>query len=684
MSEVIHHRVSHHYDDDDDDEEQESIEDTLGEPEAFLDTTFGNVLVVDNLPMVDESKYPKLAGVINKIFSNFGDLAADGLYMPYDDSKVTQGFAFVEYTSKDAAEKALAQLNGYKLDKQHIFKVTRFDDFKKYDEVPDEYRAPKIETFQAKDDLLGWLLDDRTLHGVDQFVVRQGDLTEIYWNDPKAGKPEVVDSASKPSWTETYVLWSPLGTYLSTFHRQGVQLWGGEKWTKQARFAHNGVKLIEFSPNELFVVTFSPQYQENDDPKDPKCIIIWDVRTGAKLRSFSGATNAAGNIVWPAFQWSHDDKYFARIGEDFISVYETPSMVLLDKQSIKIPGVKDFCWSPKQNIISYIVPERDSGNTPAKVVLVEIPSRKELRQKNLFNVTDCKMHWQSGGKYLSVKIDRHTKNKKKTFVNFELFRVFEKDIPIENLELKDPVHAFSWEPKGDRFAVIHGENSAKPDISFYQMAGKKYELLKTLEKKVANHLFWSPRGRFIVLAGLRNLNGALEFFDVNELETMGTDEHMMCTNIDWDPSGRFITTTVSSWHHQLDTGYNLYSFSGKLLYKVLKDRFSQFLWRPRPQNLLSNAQLEEIKTKFPEYQLRYEEEDRLERDRIAALEIEKRQQLRAKFYKLIAERKAERAALRDEYVRVLGRDPKDVAKETQEIEEVVEEVVDEVETILEK
>jgi uncharacterized protein with WD repeat len=48
------------------------------------------------------------------------------------------------------------------------------------------------------------------------------------------------------------------------------------------------------------------------------------------------------------------DKYFARIGEDLISVYETPSMSLLDKQSIKIPGVKDFCWSPKQNIISYL------------------------------------------------------------------------------------------------------------------------------------------------------------------------------------------------------------------------------------------------------------------------------------------------------------------------------------------
>ena len=131
------------------------------------------------------------------------------------------------------------------------------------------------------------------------------------------------------------------------------------------------------------------------------------------------------------------------------------------------------------------------------------------------------------------------------------------------------------------------------------------------------------------------MNGALEFFNVNSLESMGTDEHMMCTNIDWDPSGRFITTTVSSWHHQLDTGYNLYTFSGKLMYKVLKSAFSQLLWRPRPKDLLSAAQLEEIKTKFPEYQKRYEEEDRVERDLIATQEAEKRNRMRSQFYKLI-------------------------------------------------
>ena len=61
-----------------------------------------------------------------------------------------------------------------------------------------------------------------------------------------------------------------MGTYLATFHRQGIQLWGGPKWTKQMRLNHPQARLIDFSPCEKYLVTFSPQFAENDDPKDPK------------------------------------------------------------------------------------------------------------------------------------------------------------------------------------------------------------------------------------------------------------------------------------------------------------------------------------------------------------------------------------------------------------------------------
>ena len=58
------------------------------------------------------------------------------------------------------------------------------------------------------------------------------------------------------NWTDNYVAWSPKGTYLATFHRQGIALWGGPSWRRLCRFAHNGVKLIDFSPNERYLVTY--------------------------------------------------------------------------------------------------------------------------------------------------------------------------------------------------------------------------------------------------------------------------------------------------------------------------------------------------------------------------------------------------------------------------------------------
>jgi translation initiation factor 3 subunit B len=470
-----------------------------------------------------------------------------------------------------------------------------------------------------------------------------------------------------------------MGTYLATFHKQGIQLWGGPKWVKQTRFPHANARLIDFSPCEKYLVTFSPQFAENDDPKDPKCIIVWDVRTGAKLRGFTGTDTPQ----WPKLLWSHDDKYFARLAEDAISVYETPSMGLLDKQSLKIPGVKDFSWSPKQNTISYFVPE--SGNIPAKVVLLSIPGRKELRQKNLFNVKDCKLHWHPDGKYLCVKVDRHTKTKKSTFVNFELFRVKEKDIPIELLEAKDQVHAFAWEPKGDKFAIIHGDNSNRPDVSFYTLAEKQLKKLKTIEKKPANALFWSPAGDMIILAGLRNLNGVFEFFSTSQMETVANVEHNMCTAVDWDPSGRYVSTTVSFWRHQLDTGYSVWTYSGKLVYKVVKDKFMQMLWRPRPPTLLPEEKIKSIDTNLATYSKKYEKElknaIRAEKDR-----LKKQQEAeRREFNKLVEEREKEYASWRASYLNsVYGRDLEAEDKAIEEVEEVHEELLENYEEVVEE
>lgn len=61
---------------------------------------FGNIIVVDNLPVVPKEKFEKLEGVVRKIYSQIGVIKEDGLWMPIDPStQKTLGYCFIEYNT---------------------------------------------------------------------------------------------------------------------------------------------------------------------------------------------------------------------------------------------------------------------------------------------------------------------------------------------------------------------------------------------------------------------------------------------------------------------------------------------------------------------------------------------------------------------------------------------------------
>mmetsp|Transcript_19855 Transcript_19855/g.48097 ORF Transcript_19855/g.48097 Transcript_19855/m.48097 type:complete len:386 (+) Transcript_19855:42-1199(+) len=341
------------------------------------------------------------------------------------------------------------------------------------------------------------------------------------------------------------------------------------------------------------------------------------------------------------FKWSHDGKYFAKMSEDVIQVYSSEDMKLLDKKALKLPGVLHFQWSPTNNYIAAYIPSDATGQVPARIVLIDMPSRKELRQKNLFSVGEVIMYWHPDGTYLAVKVDRQ-KSKKTTTYSFELLRIKEKDIPIEVLEVPDQVITFAWEPKGHRFTLVHGE-PPRVDVSFYTMLkeGKaQVTLLKTLEKKPVNEVFWSPQGHHVVLAGLKNLNGLMTFYDVDNLESMADDEHFMATDLVWDPTGRYVATYVSAFRQPMENGYQIWNFAGKVQQRTTKDKFWQFIWRPRPPTLLSNKEEREIRKNLPEYSNRYQEEDRKAKHEAETAHLREKQAKREDFEQGEARRRA--------------------------------------------
>ncbi|KAL7288389.1 hypothetical protein TKK_0017480 [Trichogramma kaykai] len=618
----------------DDVDEEELLGDILATKPSETDG-YETVIVVDGVPKVEPKRLEKLQSVVEKILGKHGTIV--NKHYPQDpETKETLGYAFFEFSSPQGALTAVEKGNNYKLDKQHTFKINLVTDYKKFETISENWEPPSPQPFKASADLHSYLLDP---DAYDQFCIVTGipgnTLVQVWQNS----QPEPVIVEDRPRWTDTYIKWSPLGTYLATFHKLGVALWGGPKFEQQHKFVQRNVECIDFSPLERYLVTYSPR----DDSTDKK-LTMWDILTGQKKRSFE----VKGPSIWPIFKWSHDDKYVACMVENALCVYETPSFGLLDKKSINTPGIRDFSWSPTDNIIAFWLPE--DKDVPARVTLMEIPSRNEIRKNNLFNVADCKIFWQKSGDYLCVKVDRFSKKKEKTeqkytesckfqniqhfagmSYNFEIFHMREKLIPVDSIEMKEPIHAFAWEPVGSKFAIIHGEVPTV-NVSFYGVrVGNQPAFLKKLEKRACNHLFWSPSGQFIVMAGLTTMSGALEFVDTNDFTSMNLTDHYQTSDVEWDPTGRYVVTSVSSWKTSVDNGYWLWTFQGRILKRINLNQFNQFNWRPRPPSLLTPEQIKDIKKNLKKYSSQFESKDRLRLTRASKELIEKRHQLMKEF-----------------------------------------------------
>jgi len=627
------------FSDPEDYEENLSNEELLPElmsKEPRLEISTGKVIVIDNIPKVGIDKKDKLKSILTKLLVNYGKIINENY--PEIENGTLKGYMFVEYKTEISAQEAVSQLNGYRLDKSHSFKVNFFADFEKYRDM--NLSSSDLETpvpYKNPGNLMWWLTKNDCY---DQFCVLSGDIfTSVYANTP--GQASVLKSREK--WTETRFQWSPKGTYLSTFHDRGIALWAGEEFNQFMRFSHVGVQLIDFSPCEKFLVTCNPNRAGIDD----QALIIWCVRSGQKKRAFT--CERSMNLSWPYFRWNPDDSFFARLATDSLLVYHTSTFSLLEKKSIKIQNISDFEWSPVNDIVSYCVNEEKT--VPARVVLMEMPSKNEIRSKNLVNVVECKMFWQNMGDFLCVRVERYKKmnivkeeDKDTTrysgiYYNFEFFRIREKEIPVDSLEIKENCYAFQWEPNGQRFAIIYGEGTNRTNAAFYRIENAvgstagKIVLIKELKNRTCLQLSWSPAGQYCVLATSASKQSAagcsVEFVDVQQNDVVSLNkfeaEHM--TDFEWDPTGRYFCTYISYWNYRNDNSYQMYNFQGKAINKVPFDRLYKLSWRPRPPTPLTPEQIKEVKKNLKQYSEKYNAADRLYMSRVSKELLDKRRNL---------------------------------------------------------
>jgi len=186
----------------------------------------------------------------------------------------------------------------------------------------------------------------------------------------------------------------------------------------------------------------------------------------------------------------------------------------------------------------------------------------------------------------------------------------------------------------------------RPNVSIYNIEQHKIVLIKTFEQRLANHLYWSPAGRYLVLAGLKTMNGQLEWIDTESLESSAKEVHQLCTDVVWDYTGRFVASYVSAWRNKNENGFVIWNCRGKRVYHLNKDPFFQFLWRPTPPSILPKDQLEALSQpeNFKKYQKKYKTMEREEQIAVNKKRREEQEKLKNDFKSLVLQRLKEQEA----------------------------------------
>jgi translation initiation factor 3 subunit B len=646
-----------------------------------LDTSFSNIIIVDHLPQVDSSKEEKLLAVLQKnVFGKENKPILNGIFMPRDDDNangLSRGYLFVEFETTEMAEAALKNANGFKLDKTHVLSAIRFSEFNEILKTPEVFETPVVDPFEEREYLKSWLSDEQAR---DQYLINHaGNVLNVYWSN-KRGSPEQIQG--RGGWCDSGAVWSTRGSFLVTLHNQGVQLWGGENFKRITRFPHPMVKNVLFSPTEKYLATISDLSPGNEEEHN---VQVWDVATSKLIRGFT-AKEA------PFVKFSFDDCYFARIYDcDNLAIHELPSGQLHDKKPLNAPSIQDFEWSPKD--LSLIYWAKGTENTPSRVALIQVPSRLVLRSKNLFNVEGCQLVWQSDGDFISVLVNRFSKSKTNVFTSLEIFRVRQKNIPVDvvdfGAEQTELLRGVYWQPGGDKF-VTHHNIEFKSLLTLYTVnhIENGLEIVKELarvERKQISSVFWSPRGDFLVMGGFESSTAALEFWQCSstgELVLVGTREHVFATEVAWEPAGRFVVSWVNSKRFSSNNDVQIWDVKGDLISRLSLPRITNFMWRPRPQSLLSKDTLKTIKKNLKSISQEYEAQDAKADASLSQTKGDLRKRLWDEWNAFRAsanETFVARTALRDS---ILNKKSNEEQTEQVQIDEWIEEVLEENEEII--
>lgn len=598
----------------------------VGMDAPVLDESTARMVAVKNVPVVGEEKFDKLCTVMKKVMGRAGALAEHeyAFFMPKNDDGKTKGVVFVEYADVKGAKEAVAKLNGMKLDSAHLLEVIPFAQFDETRDLPETFVPPQHAEFVPREQNYDWMESAEIVRGWEMYATWIKNETQIAKFNPKEPKEPVVvhrgDGFSLPSFA-----WSPNGSYFVSMHPQGAMVfpvYADEiAASPKLKMALKGVAYVDFSPQERYAMLRTAKDSQS---------LLYDVQMEKVMLKFQAAPEP--------FAWDFAERFCVRLApkahgpgkEGAIEVFNVEKRAL---SYIPMPQLSVLSMSPRDGIAACFTPEAE--NRAACIALVDIPTGKVVRSHMVHKALSCAFYWHPDGRYLAAVVDSFTKGKRRVSA-LTLFRMTERGYPFEHIdEPSRHIAQFAWEPGyGTHFAYVSTEPleqaPARKDesqdavqvplrkacVAIYDMrtAAAKAARVTLLPEKRASLLSWAPQQGVLLICDLLTSNGAIEFYSLACARVIATVQHFNAKDVRWDPSGRFVAVVSPANGRSGDAGYELFSFTGKLVEKATKMNFEQFAWRPRPPCALTAAEVQNIRKNLNKYRAEFQLDEKRERE----------------------------------------------------------------------
>jgi translation initiation factor 3 subunit B len=644
--------------------------------QPFFDQELNNMIVIVGLPETKGDITEKLKAALEKLLTarklpvfsklSFGGSAAS-----------TNGTAVLEFADPETAKNVAKAFDNFQLDNKHKLNALTFSEFDQILNTKDKYEVPKILT---KQELQAWLLDPRNR---DQFMLRSSSKIKLNWFDHVERKTEDVLAKDISITANNDCEWSKSGSYLVIYQEDGFSIYGGNTFDLVARFDHKGVKNVEFSPDEKYVLSFNGTVLEAPNSEN---YIVWNVALREKIREFKAEQNEG----WGAFKWNFDGGYIAKVGKDLLSIYKLPGMTLLEDPntgkgaSTRLPNIQSFSWSPKKNYICVVAYTLDTtkttkANMNSTVHIIQVPERIDIKWKTIpWFMVSAEIYWDESGTKLILVLGRQAA-KKTTSIVVQVGDLSQKILSVDDREFSD-VRRVNVDDNGARLSVIHNppqgvtSGTIKFSVEMLKIEADKAKMfvdLTQLHDKTLSHVLWSSNGNFFALVNTDKASaniGFLEFGAIkknNQLEIFKSLKVPYMNFAQWDPSGRCLLTCTETGH------FSVWNGLGEQLFKDSALDLNQITWRPRPKIFIAEDKEKTIVSKMKELEAKYEKEDDMIQNKKKYEDLKIRKEKKQAFEEYMIAKRKEWFEAKKERRELLGFDEENL--DELEYEEIIEE-----------